>query len=74
MGDYFEMAADLYNLPKPSRLPLQVAREILPLSLLGFMQESRRMRNTRIKEELRWRPHYPTPAEGLLGDIQGRLF
>lgn len=74
MGDYFEMAAALYNLPKPSRLPLQAAREILPLSLLGFMQESRRMRNTRIKEELRWRPHYPTPAEGLLGDIQGRLF
>ena len=74
MGDYFDMAAALYNLPRPPRLPLHTAQQALPLQLLSFMQESRRMRNTRIKRELRWQPHYPTPREGLARDVQADLF
>lgn len=74
MGDYFDMAADLYGMPRPPRLPLHAARDALPLTLLSFMQESRRMHNQRAKRELRWRLQYPTPAQGLLEQKQGRLF
>jgi hypothetical protein len=34
---------------------------------LSFMGESRRMRNQRMKHELRLRLRYPTVREGLLG-------
>ena len=35
--------------------------------LLSFMSESRRMDNTRLKQELRVRLQYPTVSEGLRG-------
>jgi nucleoside-diphosphate-sugar epimerase len=66
MGDYFDLAADLYGLPKPPRIAREGATEQLPLMLLSFMSESRRMDNTRMKKELRLRLHYPTVLSGLL--------
>ena len=65
MGDYFDLAADLYGLPRPPRVPRNTAQEQLPLMLLSFMSESRRMDNTRLKNELRLRLLYPTVLEGL---------
>ena len=65
MGDYFDLAADLYGMPRPPRLPRSTALTALPLSLLSFMGESRRMDNTRLKRELRLALRYPTVAEGL---------
>ena len=65
MGDYFDLAADLYGLPRPPRLARDVATQQLPLMLLSFMGESRRLDNQRLKRELRLRLHYPTVAEGL---------
>lgn len=65
MGDYFDLAADLYGLPRPLRLARGTAQEELPLMLLSFMSESRRLDNTRLKQELRLRLHYPTVAIGL---------
>ena len=65
MGDYFDLAADLYGLPRPPRVPRSTAREQLPLMLLSFMSESRRMDNTRLKRELKLRLRYPTVAAGL---------
>lgn len=65
MGDYFDLAADLYGLPRPPRLARGTAQEELPLMLLSFMSESRRLDNTRLKQELRLRLHYPTVAIGL---------
>lgn len=67
MGDYFDLAADLYGLPRPERVPRSAARESLPLLLLSFMGESRRMDNTRLKRELRLALRYPTVATGLIG-------
>ena len=67
MGDYFDLAADLYGLPRPARVPRSTAQDQLPLMLLSFMSESRRMDNTRIKRELAVRLRYPTVAEGLRG-------
>jgi len=66
MGDYFDLAADLYGLPRPPRVPRSQAQEQLPLSLLSFMGESRRLITTRMVRELRLRLRYPTVREGLL--------
>ena len=65
MGDYFDLAADLYGLPRPPRVPRSTAQDALPLVLLSFMGESRRLDNTRLKRELRVVLHYPTVAQGL---------
>ena len=66
MGDYFDLAADLYGLPRPSRIGRDAARAQLPATLLSFMGESRRMDNRRLKRELRLRLRHATPATGLL--------
>jgi len=52
MGDYFDLAADLYGLPRPPRVARQGAEAQLPVMLLSFMSESRRLINTRMKTEL----------------------
>ncbi|MFD0668992.1 SDR family oxidoreductase [Ramlibacter sp. MAHUQ-53] len=67
MGDYFDLAADLYGLPRPPRLARSTAQSQLPLVLLSFMSESRRLVNRRMKQELRLRLRYPQVAAGLLG-------
>ena len=67
MGDYFDLAADLYGLPRPPRVPRDTATAQLPLMLLSFMSESRRMDNTRLKTELRVALRYATVAQGLGG-------
>jgi nucleoside-diphosphate-sugar epimerase len=65
MGDYFDLAADLYGLPRPRRLPRSTAEAELPLMLLSFMSESRRLANARMKNELRLVLHYPNIEAGL---------
>jgi len=71
MGDYFDLAADLYGLPRPPRVARNTAREQLPLMLLSFMSESRRMDNTRLKRELRLQLRYPTVDVGLMSPVPG---
>lgn len=66
MGDYFDLAADLYGLPRPPRVSRASANAQLPLMLLSFMGESRRMVNLRLKEELGLQLRYSTVREGLL--------
>ncbi|MHA7598442.1 NAD-dependent epimerase/dehydratase family protein [Alicycliphilus sp. T452] len=66
MGDYFDLAADLYGLPRPPRVARSLAQQQLPLSLLSFMGESRRLVTTRMARELRLRLRYPTVREGLV--------
>ena len=65
MGDYFDLAADLYGLARPPRVARGAAKGLLPLMLLSFMSESRRLDNTRMKRELRLQLLYPTAREGL---------
>ena len=71
MGDYFDLAADLYGLPRPPRVPRSSAKEYLSLMVLSFMSESRRMDNTRLKRELRLKLNYPTVQTGLLASPMG---
>jgi len=66
MGDYFDLAADLYGLPRPPRVAREDAAKHLSVMLLSFMQESRRMLNRRMKQELGLRLYYATVAQGLL--------
>jgi nucleoside-diphosphate-sugar epimerase len=65
MGDYFDLAADLCGLPRPRRITREQARSELSPMLLSFMSESRRLRNQRLKRELRLVLRYPTVREGL---------
>ena len=65
MGDYFDVAADLYGLPRPPRLPRSAAQAQLPAMQLSFMSESRRLDNTRLHQELRLRLRYPSVVQGL---------
>ncbi|MEY4977472.1 MAG: hypothetical protein RIQ97_2667 [Pseudomonadota bacterium] len=65
MGDYFDLAADLMGLPRPPRIPRASASEVLPLMLLSFMSESRRLDNTRMKKELRLKLQVPHVRQGL---------
>ena len=67
MGDYFDLAADVYGLPRPPRVPRSLAQQHMPLVLLSFMSESRRLDNRRMRQELRVRLRYPTVAAGLPG-------
>ena len=73
MGDYFDLAADLMGLPRPPRVPRATAHESLPLILLSFMNESRRIDNQRMKRELRLKLQVPhvrlglSPQAGLFG-------
>jgi nucleoside-diphosphate-sugar epimerase len=65
MGEYFDLAADLYGLPRPPRVARSTAQDELPLMLLSFMGESRRLENARLKRELRMSLRYPTVDTGL---------
>lgn len=65
MGDYFDLAADLYRLPRPPRVARESAGEHVSVMVLSFMSESRRLVNTRLKDELGLRLRYLTVREGL---------
>lgn len=65
MGDYFDAVADAYGLPRPPRLPrAEVERSVSPM-LWSFMNESRRLTNRRMKDELRIALQYSTVADTL---------
>ena len=65
MGDYYDLAARLFGLPPPPRVDRDEARRLLSPATLSFMGESRRVRNERMKRELRLRLRHPTVADGL---------
>jgi len=73
MGDYFDLAAQLYGLPRPPRVPRSTAQDDLPLMLLSFMSESRRLDNKRLKRELRLVLRYPHVRDGLAAESSARL-
>ncbi len=66
MADYFDLAADLAQLPRPPRMTFDEAARSLSQMQMSFMAESRRLDNTRLKRELRLRLRYPTVVTGLI--------
>ena len=73
MGEYFDLAADLYGLPRPRRVARDAAGDELPLVLLSFMRESRRLDNRRLKRELKIVLQHRTVASGLLQGLANSL-
>jgi len=65
MGEYFDVVADSFDLPRPRRIGRAEAERTLPRELLSFMRESRRLVNARMKRELRVRLRYPSVHEGI---------
>lgn len=70
MGDYFDWVADHYGLPRPERIPRAGAEQRLTLMTLSFMSESRRLRNERMKRELKLVLRFPTIRDGLAKTVQ----
>jgi nucleoside-diphosphate-sugar epimerase len=68
MGDYFDLAADLFALPRPPRVSLAEAQRLLSPERLSFMRESRRLRNARLTQELGLQLRYADVRAGLLAN------
>lgn len=69
VGDYFDLAADILNMPRPPRISREQAHAYLRPTQMSFLEESRRMKNHRMKTELKLRLQYPTVREGLRADL-----
>lgn len=65
MGDWFDLLADRFDLPRAPRVSRAEAEARLPAMQWSFMRESRRLLNTRMKRELRFCLRYPTVADGI---------
>ncbi|MFM1856657.1 MAG: hypothetical protein RLZ83_1966, partial [Pseudomonadota bacterium] len=60
MGDHCDRIADLSGLPRPPRIAREQALTTLSPMTMSFLSESRRLRNERLKRELRLTLRYPT--------------
>jgi nucleoside-diphosphate-sugar epimerase len=67
MGDYFDLVAERFGLPRPPRVSRAAADRLIAPNLRSFMSESRRLVNRRLKQELRVRLRFPTVREGIHG-------
>lgn len=65
MSDYFGRCARLLGLPEPPQVSLDEARSALSPALLSFLEESKRLRNNRMLEDLHVQLRYPDIASGL---------
>jgi nucleoside-diphosphate-sugar epimerase len=65
MTDYFTRCARLLGLPEPPRVTLAEARAQFTPAMLSFLEESKRLVNRRMREELGVRLRYPDLATGL---------
>ena len=65
MGDYFDLAADLYGLPRPRRIARSAMAAELGEMQMSFMSESRRLDAARMAGELGLALAYPTVEQGL---------
>jgi nucleoside-diphosphate-sugar epimerase len=65
MGEYFDVIADAYALPRPPRLPRAEVQERVSPMMWSFMNESRRLTNARMKQELKVRLRYPSVRDAL---------
>lgn len=67
MGDYFDMVADRFEMPRPMRMPSQEVKERVSPMMWSFMSESRRIRSTELAR-LNISLIYPT-VKAFLGSL-----
>lgn len=60
MGDYFDVVADALKFARPPRLSRAEAQRAVSPMMWSFMNESRRLTNARMKQELKVRLLHPT--------------
>jgi len=65
MTDYFFRVADALNLPRPPTLSMEQARHTLGPGILSFLEESKRLDNRKMLDELAVVLRYPDLARGL---------
>ncbi|WP_221065197.1 SDR family oxidoreductase [Methylomagnum ishizawai] len=65
MTDYFQRVADALGLPRPPLVGLAEARRTFSPAMLSFLEESKRLDNRRMLEELGVVLRYPDLASGL---------
>lgn len=65
MTDYFDRVADVAGLARPPKISLHQARQNLSPGMLSYMQESRRLLNRKMLDELDVRLQFPDLATGL---------
>lgn len=73
MGDYFDLVADRFGLPRPPRIARAEAQRVMPPQLYSFMNESRRLSNARLKRELRVALRYPSVHDGIAAAAAARI-
>lgn len=73
MAEYFDVVAAWAGLPLAPRLPMTALSQALSPVQLSFMQESRRLENQRLRQELRCTLLYPTVQDFLLQTPAPRL-
>ncbi|MEP7154817.1 MAG: SDR family oxidoreductase [Betaproteobacteria bacterium] len=66
MGAYFDCVAEAHGLRPPPRISRAQAKATLSPALVSFMSESRRIRNVRLKRELRFVFRYAAVEDFLL--------
>ncbi|MBK7326626.1 MAG: SDR family oxidoreductase [Propionivibrio sp.] len=72
MGEYFDLVADRFGLPRPPRISRSEAQQQMSALQLSFMSESRRIDNQRIKKELRAKLRFPLVVDGVNAAWQER--
>ncbi len=65
MGEYFDLVADHFGLPRPPRLPRDGLKAAVSPMMYSFMAESRRLGNARLQRELKVRLRWPTVTDTL---------
>lgn len=65
MTDYFWKIADRYGLERPVAVPLEEAKTRLSPGMWSFLEESKRLINRRMLDDLGVKLRYPTLNEGL---------
>jgi nucleoside-diphosphate-sugar epimerase len=65
MTDYFIQIADAAGLAQPPQIPLAEAEGQVSAGMLSYLNESRRLSNRRMLDELGIRLRYPTLGSGL---------
>ena len=72
MGEYLDLVAAHAGLPPPPRLPRAAIRTAVSPAMYSFMEESRRLRNHRLRRELRLRLLWPS-VHAALAEPQAAL-
>ena len=63
--DYMNLVAELWNLPPVEETPACVAFEQMSSVMKSYIRESRKIDNTKLLHELKYKLRYPNPREGL---------